>query len=79
MNGESAHVQTYSNVVTPFNPEDVSLSPQTPEEIQSAMKSKYGMLHLLPNLSPSGRNLTCKDANQVVPNYFLRTILLILR
>ncbi|XP_053384572.1 uncharacterized protein LOC123535953 [Mercenaria mercenaria] len=66
INRTHAHVQTFSTVVTPFDPEDVSLNPQTPSEVQSVMKSKAGMIKLLPDVAYDGNNLTCRDLNKII-------------
>lgn len=64
-----AHVQTYSSIVSPFDPEDVSLNPQTPAEVLSMMKSKAGMIKLLPNATYDNKNLTCRELNEVYELY----------
>ena len=60
-----AHVQTYTYVKTPFDPMDVSLNPQTPSELQTIMKSKPEMHAVLKNVSVDGKDMACRDLNQV--------------
>ncbi|KAL4225675.1 hypothetical protein ACF0H5_016364 [Mactra antiquata] len=79
VNGDQAHVQTYTSVVMPFNPEDVSLNPQTPSELQTVVKTRAGMLALLPKIFPYGRNLTCKDVNQIIYQIAFNTSSLLAR
>ena len=60
-----AKIQTYSHVALPFNPEDVSESPQTPAEVQSKMVTKQDLMILLPNVTADSKNNTCMQVNQV--------------
>lgn len=60
-------ITTFCHVSTPLNPEDVSLNPQTPSEIQSIMKSREGVKHMIPGIQHGGENIafSCKDLNRV--------------
>lgn len=69
-----AHVQTYTSIVLPFDPEDVSLNPQTPAEVLSMMKSKAGMIKLLPNVTYDNKNLTCRELNEVYEFYIQQVL-----
>jgi len=65
-NKSMLNLHTFSHVSVPFNPEDVSLDPQTPTEVQAIMKSREGVKHLLPVIGEGkGQLLSCKDINKV--------------
>ncbi|KAH3877193.1 uncharacterized protein LOC127871066 [Dreissena polymorpha] len=61
-----AHAQTYTHVVMPFDPVDVSLYPQTPKELQALMVSQDGLHRHMPDIPFEKNNLTCKDANMML-------------